>query len=165
MPTNQDRIDDILNLINDIKSQEAKETLLRMYETNNDVVNNLDFRLLEQKYLDTLGEERINLISCYPDIQEQILKLSDEQLYIFDKCIDVYVEQNETDEWTVLANELLNHIGEYNILIESLEDEEDLKKEDITNLARILQNENWCEISSINDIRNYDKIREKNAQP
>ena len=142
----------------------AMETLSRMFKKNNEVVKGLDFRLLEQKYLDTLGEERINLISCYPDIQEQILKLSDEQLYIFDKCIDAYVEQNETDEWTTLAKELLEHLGEYDSLIEGLDDIENIGKEDIADLARIMQGENWCEISSIDEARDYDRIKEEKSK-
>ena len=142
----------------------SKSILLRMFETNNDVVKNIDFRILEKKYIETLGEERINLISCYPNIQKQILELSDKQLYLFDKCIDVYVEQNETDEWTSLASDLLEHIGEYEKLIESFEKIENLSQEDITDIARIMQSENWCEICSIEDVREYDRIKAKKCQ-
>lgn len=139
---------------------EITAILSKLYRTNADVVNNIDLRLLYPKYLDTFGEERINLISCYPDIQEQILRLSDKQLYIFDKCIDVYVEQNQNDDWTVLASDLLEHIVvDYGVLIESLENIEDLNREDITNIARIMQSKNWCEINSLDEIRNYDSIK------
>ena len=138
---------------------EIVSILLRLYKTNNDVLENIDLRLLHPKYLDTLGEERINLISCYPDIQYEVLRLSDKQLYLFDKCIDVYVEQNQTDEWTPLASELLAHIAEYKILIENLESIKNLNKDDITNIARIMQSENWCGIYSIDEVRNYDSIK------
>lgn len=139
---------------------EITTILSKLYRTNADVVNIIDLRLLHPKYLDTFGEERINLISCYQDIQEQILRLSDKQLYIFDKCIDVCIEQNQTDDWTVLASDLLKHIVvDYGVLIESLENIENLNKEDITNIARIMQSKNWCEINSLDEIRNYDSIK------
>lgn len=142
----------------------AKLTLSRMFKKNNEVVKKLDFRLLEQKYLDTLGEERLNLISCYSNIQSQIINLSDEQLYIFDKCLDVYVEQNETDEWTVLAQELLKHLSEYDLLIESINDKKNISKEDIIDLARIMQGKNWLKISSIDDVREYEKIKKEKCK-
>lgn len=170
----QERLtDDEINLIekavkNIIFLEESNEStdvdeivsiLLRLYKNNNDVLENIDLRLLHHKYIDTLGEERINLISCYPDIQDKILRLSDKQLYLFDKCIDVYVEQNQTDEWTPLASNLLGHIAEYATLIENLENIKNLNKEDITNIARIMQSENWCGIYSIDEVRNYDIIK------
>ncbi len=150
----------VLNSLEDLSEEhkESIEALLRMYEINNDVLENIDFRILQPKYLNTLGEERINQIACDSRIQSAVLRLSDEQLYVFDKCLDVYVEQNETDEWTVLAEELLTHIGEYSTLIQSIDHPEDLRIEDITKLYRLMQSDNWCEIQSIEDVREYDRL-------
>lgn len=41
----------------------VKETIARMYEKNNSIVQNVDFRILDEKYLNLLGEDKINLIS------------------------------------------------------------------------------------------------------
>ncbi|MBR3134467.1 MAG: hypothetical protein IKG56_03305 [Clostridia bacterium] len=163
---NDDERIKVLNSLAGISEEykESIEALLRMYEINNDILTNIDFRMLQPKYLKTLGEERINQIACYSSIQSAVLRLSSEQLYIFDKCLDVYVEQNETDEWTVLAKEMLTHIEEYSTLIQSIDHPENLSIEDITKLSRIMQAENWCEIQSIEDVREYDKILAEKCQ-
>ena len=138
--------------------------LKRLKQKNSEILKNIDFRILQKKYVDLLGEERINTISCYLSIQERILELSDEELNIFDKCIDVYVEKYKTDEWTVIAEDILNNIGEYEILVKDLKDIKNISEEDVLKISRIIQNENWCEIQSIEDVREYDRIKEEKCK-
>lgn len=148
-----------------IDEPEVKQLLERMTSKNADLLEKVDFRIFEKKYLDTLGEERINLISCYPEIQKNVLQLNDKQLYLFDRCIDVYLEEHPgIDEWTTLANEILKNINEYGELFSSLGELKDVKEladEDIIALTKIIQNENLFEIKNINDVRNIEQIREK----
>lgn len=148
-----------------IVDPEVKQLLERMTSKNADLIEKVDFRLFEKKYLDTLGEERINLISCYPEIQKNVLELNDKQLYLFDRCIDVYLEEHpDIDEWTILANEILKNINEYEELFSSLGELKDVKKltnENIRDLTKIIQNENLFEIKNMNDVRNIEQIREK----
>lgn len=152
----------IIELIDDT---EVKQLIERMTSKNAELLKNIDFRLFDRKFLDTLGEDRINLISCYPEIQKNILQLNDSQLYIFDRCIDIYLEEHPgIDEWTILANEILKNINAYKELFSSLgklEDVKELTDEDIIALTKIIQNENLFEIKNMNDVRNIEQIREK----
>ena len=132
-----------------------KEILMRMYEKNNDVVQNVDFRILDKKYIEQLGEDRVNQITCYPNIQSKILSLNDSQLIIFSKCIDNYLERNQTEEWQVLATQILEHISEYDELLHNFEDMENISPEDIATLSQILSNSNWCNITNIDEVRNF----------
>ena len=136
-----------------------RNIMLSMYEKNNDVVYNIDFRILDEKYIKALGEEKINLISCYRDVQKRVLELSDNELNIFSKCIDRFIEDNKTDEWTAVAEVILGNIGEYSELIENIGELNNLSTEDIDVLTRIMQNENWCSITSMEEARRYDEIR------
>ena len=133
-----------------------------LYEKNNSVVRNINFNILNHKYIELLGKDKINLISCYPEIQTQVLVLKDKDLDIFSKCLDSYTEKMQTEEWTMVAKPILYNIvmGEYNSLLSSLELEE-LTKEDIEKLTQILQENNIFDVKGIEDIRNYEKIREE----
>lgn len=135
-----------------------REAFYRMYEKNNDLLKNIDFEILDEKYLKLLGEDKINLISCYPNVQDKLLLLNDRQLEVFSKCINNYLERNETEEWQVLADEMLNHMHEYSKLLTNIEDINDLSSDKIENLSRILQNGNFCKITTMEQVENYDEI-------
>jgi len=139
----------------------SQEVIEELYEKNNQVVKNIDFRILNPKYIELLGEEKINLISCYHDIQEEVLGLDDKGCYIFSKCIDSYMEKMQTDEWTVLGQGILENMskGEYSDLMESIENVEELSRKDIEILTRMLQDDNWCKITNISEARDFDTIR------
>jgi len=103
-----------------------------LYSKNNSVVRSVDFKILDPKYIETLGKEKINLISCYPQIQTQVLILKYKELGIFSKCLESYTENMETEEWTTLATPVLYNmiLGGYGELLKGIELEE-LTDEDI----------------------------------
>ena len=72
------------------ENQKYIPILQSLYKKNNEVMNNIDIRLLQEKYIQTLGEDKINYISCYSNIQEQILILDDSQYEVFQRCINNY---------------------------------------------------------------------------
>lgn len=135
-----------------------KELLKKLQQKNSEIMNNIDVRILQEKYLRSLGKDKINLISCYPNIQEQILSLSDKQYKIFIKCINNYLQKNKTEEWTQLATYLLENIEQYSELINNIKNPNDV---DITKLTKIMQDENIFSINNIEDIDNYEKIKKE----
>ena len=145
----------------DIEDTHFSNELSRMYEKNNEVLENINPKMLDSKYLDTLGEDKINLISCDKRVQSDVLELNDKELKIFSKLLNDNIEENKTDEWTGLAYNLLNQIKQHNYdeLIENIENVEDLSKENIEALTQIMQDENWCEITDLKEVSNYDEIR------
>ena len=136
------------------------EILEQMYEINDVVYQNLDFRLLDNKYLKLLGEDKINQIGCYPEVQELVLKLNEKNLKAWAKCIDTYMHNNGTEEWTVIAKEILDNIssGQYDDLIENIDN---LDNADINKLIKVLQRENVFEIKCEKDLENFELIKQQ----
>lgn len=140
---------------------EYRDALKRMYQKNNDVLENIDARILKPRYLQTLGEDRINLISCYEYIQNIILDLDEKEYSIFVRCLDNYILQTQGDEdWTVIAETILENLkrGEYKELINNIED---IEKVDISKLLRILQLTNYFDIKVTDDIERFEEIKKK----
>lgn len=138
-----------------------KHVLKRMFKTNDEVLENIDIRILDEKYLQTLGEDKINLISCYPYVQKIILDLSEKEYNIFVKCLDNYIMQRpQNDEWTTMAEVLLENLsrGQYTELINNIDD---IEQVDISKLSKILQLTNDFGIKTIEDVKNYEEIKNK----
>lgn len=135
-----------------------REIVDELYEKNNEVFNNIDFRMLKPEYIEMFGKDKINLISCYTNIQEKILDLQPKQLEIFVKCIDDYMGDAQTEEWTTIAKAILDNIGrdEYKALINSIDD---LEKVDIDILKGVLQSRNIFGIKSKEEISQYEQIK------
>ncbi len=147
------------------KGQVSTQVLQELYEKNNSVIQTIDFRMLQPKYIELLGENKINLISCYPKIQEQFLALGEKESSLFSKCIEEYTERMQTDEWTVLAYELLENLsnGEYKELLNNIDSSQALSQEDLHTLTQVLQNTNWCKISNLDQVRNFEEIRKSKS--
>ena len=137
-----------------------EEIVEEMYKDNNMVVKMIDFRILSENYVKLLGKDKINLISCYPDIQEQILNISLKKLDILVRCIDDYMKDAETEEWTTIAKSILNNLcnGEYDKLIEDIDNMENI---DIDILKGVLQNENIFNIDSREKLEKYTEIKKE----
>lgn len=137
--------------------------LENMYNKNNEVVKNIDFRILQDKYKHRLGEEKISLLSCYDDVQNKVLELDDKKLFILSKCTEHYTNKNNTDEWTSIFNDLLNNIesGKFEQLFNSINTSEKMSDKDVDILIQILQDEeNWCEINNVNQIERFYEIKQ-----
>ena len=132
------------------------EILKRMYMRNNDVVANIKDELLDEQYISTLGEDKINFIACFEGIQDKILQMDDVSLKIFCGCIDNYEQNSGYEDWTSVALNILNNIDSYSELLENLEQLEEI---DFNKLTKILQDENLFSIKTIEDIENFQQIR------
>ena len=132
-----------------------RETIAKMFSKNQEVVKNIDFRILNSKYITTLGEDKINQISCYPDIQEQILGMDDKTYTIFCECLNNIAEKNE--RWTGFANDIIENLssGEYEELIQNC----DFRNINIENLSSILQSKNVFNVTTTEEVNNIDNIR------
>lgn len=133
-----------------------KKCLIKMYSTNNEVIEYINFNLLDPKYIDKLGLDKINQISCYPDIQEQVLHLSDSQLQIFSDCIEHY----DSERWTPLAQAFLSNSEQYGDLIENIIHTNE-KKINFEKINTIIQDKNIFEIKTLDDVENFEKIRKE----
>lgn len=139
------------------------EILSRMYQKNDRVYNTINFDLLNEQYINLFGEDRINQFAPFLRQQEMLLTLGnrgDLGLDILARCIK---EHNDESTWTQLADELLKHLtsNEYDELLVSIKSLEGI---DIKRLSTILQQSNVFELSKVEDIENFDSIREEKCE-
>lgn len=142
------------------------EIIEELFKDNNDIVRTINFEFIKPEYVELLGMDKINLIGCYPEIQEKFIEIEDIQKKIFYKCIDEYIKKTGNEEWTDLANEILKNLStdEYDLLLNNIEDINKLSNEDWLMLVKVLQGKNWLKIDSIEQVRDFEETRRKRCE-
>ena len=136
------------------------DEILKLAELSEGVFRT-NFNICDNRYVSVLGEEKIALISYYPWIVNKILDLSDSELTIFSKVLEKYQQMSGEEEWTPIANRVLEHIGDYRELIESMNSSEDF---DIGKIIPILIHKNSFGIKTIDDIENFGEIKRRKCE-
>lgn len=141
-----------------IEPKEKKEIIKKLYNTNNDIVNTLNFKLLEDKYIRNLGLETINIIGSFDELQEKLLNLNDKQYEVFYKIINYYINKKTVD-WRLVANQLLSEFSmkEYSHCNKLIEEMKSVESNKIDVLIKIILNGNKYRIKA-DEIDNYDLI-------
>lgn len=132
-----------------------KDYIMQMSQINNEVVKNIDFKILDQKYIEKLGINKINQISSYPDVQEQVINLKDSQIKVFSQCIS----NCKSSKWTPLAQAFLENLPQYQELIENISQAEG--EFDYEKLNIIIQDKNIFDLNTLEDVQNYEQIKQK----
>ena len=140
----------------------SKEIIEELYEKNNSIIHTINFKLLDEKYIELFGKDKINQIGCYQDAQNKLLGLDDKKCELLAKCIDNHEKNMETEQWTGIANKILTNLdrGDYDGLISGL-DLENIEKEDLDLLNQRLQEKNIFNISDLDGIRNFEQVCEQ----
>lgn len=137
-----------------------QDVLLQMAEKNVEILKG-NFDILDERYINILGTEKVNQISCYPYIANRVLGLSDGELKLLRKTLDEYMDMTKGEEWTPLANKILENIGSYRELVSNMEENEDI---DISKLIPILIHSNDFGIKTIEDVENFQEIKRKRCE-
>ena len=133
-----------------------RDIILQMYEKNDEVLLKINFKLLEKSYIKTFGIDKINKFSCFPDIQNQILTLTDSELNFFSKCLNIYMIDDPKKRWEEMTVKILDNIQEYSELIENIKEAEEI---DIEKLMIIMQDKNKFNITTLQELENYEEIK------
>lgn len=150
----------ILEKVNPEKIEKIKNIVNEMYKANNSVVHDIDFQILEDdRFIQELGIDKINQISCYPEIQKQVIGLSESELKVFSKCI----ENCNNTRWTPLAQAVLENLPEYKQLIENIS-KSDIEKIDFEKINIIIQDKNIFNINTLEDIENIEHIKKERCK-
>ena len=136
------------------------DKILKMAEKNEGILKG-NFNILDNRYINALGEEKINQISCYPEIVEKILELNNEELNLIGKVLDRYMQEGEVEEWTPLANRILENISSYGELISNLKGN---KEFDVSELIPILMHSNDFDIKTLEDVESFSDIKRKKCE-
>ncbi len=145
--------------LGEIDEEQAK-ILKEMYSKNNKVIEHIDFKLLDSKYIDTLGIDKVNQISCYPEVQQEILSLDEKRYQLFQKCLNNYLNRSKKSaQWTLMARMLLDNIESdgYADLIDDIKDVDELDDEFIEKLSKIMQKKNFFKIKKEKHVRYFEK--------
>ena len=131
------------------------DLIKKLYTRNRDLLEHLNLNILDSKYLSIFGEERINEIACFPDVQKMILQLNDDELEMFSICLNHYNQySNNNGTWRIITQKILQNIGGYNKLIQSIKG----KEIDIEKLVKLLQTPNEFDITSLEEFENLEDV-------
>ncbi len=146
--------------IEDLQLERIINLTKDMFVRNNEVFETINFGLLDEKYIQSLGQDKVDVIACYPNIQDKLLNLNEKQYEVFKYSLDTYMKKENQSEWQVVADKLLNSIssGTYDKLIENITQlDKSQIPEDIVN---VLSNKiNYFNIQSSDDIDNIHEIQ------
>lgn len=139
-----------------------KDAILRMYQKNNQILR-CNFKILD--YIKYFGEDKINIISCYRDIQDRILGLSEPKISILASCISYYEKQYKTEEWTPLAETILNKINyiDDEDFFQQISQQLGKNEVNMENLIDLLINPIFRHIT-IEDFNNYENAKRQKIE-
>lgn len=137
-----------------------KDVLFQMSEKNEEIFKG-NFDILNERYINILGVEKVNQISCYFDIANIVLGLNDGELKLLGKVLDKYMDMTKGEEWTPLAKKILENIGSYKELVSNLEENENIS---IDKLIPILIHSNNFDIKTLEDVENFQEIKRKKCE-
>lgn len=131
-----------------------------LYINNDEISKTVSPDFLSDDITFHFSKEQVEILSCYPDLQEKILDLSHNNLK--SKIIYELVEKYKNNlEWISILEKLLNNINspEYTNLLSSI-DGIDLSTEEKDNLMYLLMTNNHLDISNYEELKNIDSIKE-----
>lgn len=159
-----------IDLILEIEEVEDKDKIkaiiLELYKTNNDIIHTIKWEFLTDKYVNTLGLDKINILGSLPDIFTKLMDFNDHQYEIFCRCLNHYVSKHNDFDWNNAAHQMMAEIYFGNVDHKDLTQYvTDINTVDLDNLVYILLNGDIIGIKSQEDINNYHKlIFEKSAK-
>lgn len=131
--------------------------MIEIFESNQDMINNFDLRMLDEKYIKSLGIEKITTLSSFRNIQNLLLSLDDSQYDIFLTLID----KNE-DNWQILIEDILRMISSKNFedfLLSLSKEDLDKHYKEITSL--LINGKNFFNIKTIEEMSNIENIQDQ----
>ena len=147
-------------IVLDVTKEDFINKLKAIYKKNNECLRTLNIYLLGKKY-DSISLDELEKFSLYPDLQENIIKLYDNELEVFTKMVDYISSKKSKYDTTSLIYTVLSNIRKYAFLLKDLDidslDEDTLKK-----LIIVIKNpDNYCNVKTIEDVKNiYEKENE-----
>ena len=132
-----------------------------LYANNDEISKTVDPKFLSDEITSHFTKAQVEILSCYPKLQEKILKLSPNSpsAKIIYELVDKY---KDNLEWIPILEKSLDNINssEYANLLSSINGKE-LSQEDKENLMYLLMTNNHLDISSFEELKDIDSVRDK----
>lgn len=139
---------------------EALNNAKTLYANNDEISKTVNPRFLSDEITSHFTKAQVEILSCYPKLQEKILKLSPNSsgAKIVYELVDKY---KDNLEWIPILEKSLDNINssEYANLLSSIDGKE-LSSEEKENLMYLLMTNNHLDISSFEELKNIDSVRE-----
>lgn len=156
LPIDEAKWSNYLNA-NSIDSLKKAKTL---YVNNDEISETLNSQFLSNGIASHFTKNQVEILSCYSNLQEKVLKLSHDSSKI--KIIYELVDKYKNNlEWIPILEKSLDNINcsEYTNLLSSINGKE-LSQEEKENLMYLLMTNNHLDISNLDELKNIDSIRE-----
>jgi hypothetical protein len=143
----------------DDKTMDSLKKTKRLYVNNDEILKTINPIFLSDEITNHFTKAQVEILSCYPNLQEKILKLSSNSPN--DKIIYELVDKYKNNlEWVSILEKSLDNLNssEYSNLLSSINSKE-LSSEEKENLIYLLMTNNHLDISSFEELKNIDFIR------
>ena len=131
----------------------------KLYINNDDISKTINPEFLSNEMIRHFTNSQIEILSCYPKLQEKIIKVSSDSLKsnIIYNLIEKY---KDNLEWIPIIERVLDNIEspEFINLLGAINDIK-LSEEDFENLLCLLMSNNHLDISSLEELKNINSIR------
>ncbi len=131
------------------------------YKNNDEISNTLNPKFLSIITKEKFNNLQIEILSCYPKLQEEIIGLNLRPDTIKAKIIyKTAVDYNKNMEWIALLEKIIDNMNNSNFasLFNELENV-DLNEKEYKNLLHLLITNNNLDISSYDELKNYNQCR------
>lgn len=139
---------------------ETLQKTKKLYVNNDEISKTINPKFLSDEITSHFTKIQIEILSCYSQLQDKILKLSPNsfEAKIIYELVDKY---KDNLEWIPILEKALDNINssEYANLLASINDKE-LLPEEKENLMYLLMTDNHLDISTLEELRNIDSVRE-----
>ena len=132
----------------------------KLYVNNDEISKIVNPKFLSEDVTSNFTKTQVEILSCYPELQKKILKLSPDS-YKAKIIYELVNKYKDNLEWIPILEKALDNVNspEYTNLLSSIEGKE-LSQEEKENLIYLLMTNNHLDISSLEELENIDSVRE-----
>ena len=151
---------DLFLSLEQVENKEAiKEYINYLYPTNNDILYTIKWNILQPKYVDTLGLDKINVIGSFEELTGSLLDMDDKEYEVFYHVLNHYSKKEGITDWQYAAHQIMQEIYFNKIDKKDLCSYiDDINNVNMDNLLFILLNGDNFGVQSLDDINNYHNL-------
>ena len=141
------------------ENKRIQDRIAKLQEKNDEVFNTVQFDILNDRYISTLGIDTIELLVPYQYEQRRVLNLDEKQYNVFVKCINNSIDTDNKRVDPILVDNLLQNIQEesFQEVIDSLNSDENIDYDQVTKC--LMSGRNYFNINNTQDLEQIDEIR------
>lgn len=141
-------------------TMESLQKAKALHANNDEISKTMNPKFMSDDIVSHFTKVQIEILSCYPKLQEKILNLSSDSQKA-QIIYDLAAKYKDNLEWIPILEKALNNIDscEYSNLLASI-DTKELSLKEKEDLMHLLMTNNHLDISSYEELKRIDSIRE-----